>query len=535
MIVRELFARLGLDLDQGSFDRATAAVAGLQAGLVGVGAAVGAASVGLAALVKSTADAGTAVAKTSTKFGLSREALQEWQHAAEMSGVGSDEFEHGLRHLALTAYNAASGSGEAVHAFRQLGVQFRDGSGKVRPLAALLGDLNGRFAAMEGSTKKTALAQHLFGRGGSELLPLLSKSKEAVAGLKQEAHELGLVLSDQVIDDAKEFSRTAKLSTAALRGLGYAIGGPLLKGAGALSEAFARWVIVNRQWIASRVHAAVEVLRVAVSKLLQLARPWVELLVAVTTNGAVVKGVLLALALLLGGLLGQAIGSAAAAVARLVAALTALGIRGLIAASVPVLIGLGWLALAALIALVAEDIYGFFNGKESLTGTLVEKAKEAWQHFRAWLSTTLDAISADLKRVLSSTMDAVIALWKVSFTRFRQWLAKTWFLGEDDGPEERAASGGTDTGQWSQLGYSLLRGPSTWQAEPLFTGGAASPNASASRAMSLRTTQVVSPVNISVNASPSQSPDDIAFAVRTEIEDFHQTTLREAAAAAGVR
>ena len=274
MIVRELFARLGLDLDQGAFDRATAAVAGLSAGLLGVGAAVGAAGVGLAALVKSTADAGSAVAKASTKLGVSREALQEWQHAAEMSGVGSDEFEHGLRHLALTAYNAASGSAEAVHAFRQLGVQFRDGSGKVRPLAALLGDLNGRFAAMGDSTKKTALAQHLFGRGGSELLPLLSKNKEAVQGLKQEAHDLGLVLSDRVIDDAKEFTRTARLSTAALRGLGYAIGGPLLKGAGALSEAFARWVVANRQWISARVHAAVEVLRAVVSKLLQLARPW---------------------------------------------------------------------------------------------------------------------------------------------------------------------------------------------------------------------------------------------------------------------
>ena len=85
MIARELF-----DLDRGAFDRATAAVAG------------------------------TVVAKTSTKVGVSREALQEWQHAAEMSGVGSDEFEHGLCHLALTAYNAANGSGEAVLAFRQL-------------------------------------------------------------------------------------------------------------------------------------------------------------------------------------------------------------------------------------------------------------------------------------------------------------------------------------------------------------------------------------------------------------------------------
>ncbi len=272
------------------------------------------------------------------------------------------------------------------------------------------------------------------------------------------------------------------------------------------------------------------------SKLLQLARPWIDLLAAVTTNGTVVKGVLLALAVLLAGFFGQAIGSAAGAIARLVAALTALGVRGLIAAASPTLIGLGWLALAALIALVVEDIYGFFNGKESLTGKLVEKAKEGWQRFRAWFSSSLDAISAELKRVLSSTMDDVIALWKVSFTSFRRWLGSSGlgmlagFAGAGDDPTDRG-----EQGPWSQLGYKLLFGSNKWQPEPLFSGGAASPSASASRSMSRVSTQVMSPVNISVNASSSQSPEDIAFAVRREIEDFHQTTLREAAAASGVR
>ena len=132
-------------------------------------------------------------------------------------------------------------------------------------------------------------------------------------------------------------------------------------------------------------------------------------------------------------------------------------------------------------------------------------------------------------------MDEVIALWKVSFTRFRQWLGSSWLLGGGESAKAETAPSGGDAGLWSQLGYSLLRGPSTWQPEPLFSGGAASPSASASRSMSQRPTQVMSPVNISVNASPSQSPEDIAFAVRQEIEDFHQTTLREAAAAAGVR
>jgi hypothetical protein len=325
------------------------------------------------------------------------------------------------------------------------------------------------------------------------------------------------------------------LSTAALRGLGYAIGGPLLKGASSLAEAFARWVATHREWIASRVHAAVDLLRLAASKLLQLARPWIDLFVSLATNSVVVKGALVALALVAGGLLGQALVSATGAVLRLGAALVALGIRGLIAAAVPTLIGLAWLALAALIALVAEDIYGFFKGKDSLTGSLVEKTKEAWQRFRSWISEKLGAIADELTSVFAAAVDVVIQRWKAAFLGFKQWLRDTLLMGGPTADASDGSGGGKPKGL-AELARSLVLGPVDALLPGLFGGGAASPSASVARSASAPGGQTfLSPLSINVNAAPGQSAEDIATAVRREIEDFHQTTLREAAAAAGIR
>lgn len=51
------------------------------------------------------------------------------------------------------------------------------------------------------------------------------------------------------------------------------------------------------------------------------------------------------------------------------------------------LIGLAIAAAIALIIIIVDDLYAFFEGRPSITGWLVEKAKAGWDVFKGWLSS----------------------------------------------------------------------------------------------------------------------------------------------------
>ena len=48
----------------------------------------------------------------------------------------------------------------------------------------------------DNQAEKARLANELFGRSGSELMPLLNGEAGSIEAMKEQAHELGLVLGD---------------------------------------------------------------------------------------------------------------------------------------------------------------------------------------------------------------------------------------------------------------------------------------------------------------------------------------------------
>ena len=61
---------------------------------------------------------------------------------------------------------------------------------------------------MPEGAEKSSLAFDLFGKAGQELMPLLNGTAEEMDGLRQNAHDMGLVLSDDAIDAGAQFTDT---------------------------------------------------------------------------------------------------------------------------------------------------------------------------------------------------------------------------------------------------------------------------------------------------------------------------------------
>lgn len=144
--------------------------------------------------------------KSAQKIGTSTESLAGLGFAAEQSG---SSLEGMSRAAAILSRNlaAAAGGGEAQAAvFAAMGLSITDASGKLRPFDAILGEVADKFAGYEDGAAKAALAQRLFGRSGTDLIPLLNAGSQGIGELKEQAERLGVTFGETAGKQAEVFN-----------------------------------------------------------------------------------------------------------------------------------------------------------------------------------------------------------------------------------------------------------------------------------------------------------------------------------------
>lgn len=170
--------------------------------------------------IKAQIERADTAGKLSESLGLSVESLTQLQHAAEMADVSSDQLSIGLKTLATNALKVAEGTkGGPALAFETLGISVKNAAGQLKPTNVLFDQTAQKLSTMANSATKTALAQQIFGKSGSALIPLLN---EGAAGLKEMADEsdrLGLTVSGSAAKGAAELSDQIKLLNDRLQGI----------------------------------------------------------------------------------------------------------------------------------------------------------------------------------------------------------------------------------------------------------------------------------------------------------------------------
>lgn len=249
MILRELFIKLGLSLDEAAFARGNLAAELLK---VGLGKAVDAA-IGLGRAfvdnAKAAVEYGDEVLATSQSLGVATSTLQEFRHAAELSNVSVGEMDVSLKFLSKSMVAAKAGSGEQAEAFRKLGVSAVDGNGRLRDSGDVMEDLAAKLSAMPDGAEKTAVALQFFGRAGQRLIPMLNEGRDGIAAMRQEAHELGLVMGDDAIKAADALGDDLVRLSAISKGLWREAIAPLLPAIRDLVRRFLEWRKANAELI----------------------------------------------------------------------------------------------------------------------------------------------------------------------------------------------------------------------------------------------------------------------------------------------
>jgi len=201
----------------------------LAAGMAAVGAAAVAAGAYLYNMASETAAAGNAVDNYSRQMGFSRDAIQEWDYILSQNGASLYNFNYGVRRVTAAMGSLDEEGGKVGKAITQLGLNFDEVREK-SPEDAMSAIITA-FQDMEEGADKTALSLQIFGqRGGMTLMPMLNSSAKATEELRQRAHDLGMVMSNEAIDASSNFTNSLDTLTRTFDGVKNAIGAQLLPG-----------------------------------------------------------------------------------------------------------------------------------------------------------------------------------------------------------------------------------------------------------------------------------------------------------------
>jgi hypothetical protein len=238
------------------------AITGWGQKMTAIGAAVTAPLLGSA---KAFAEMGDRIAKASARTGVSVETLSELAYAADLSGASLETLEGSLRKMQKAIVEAADGSASANDALGKLGLTVED----LRGLSPdqqfkLIAD---RLSQIQSPALKAALAMELFGKSGTQLLPLMADGAKGIDALQAQARALGLTMSTEDAKAAEALNDAFDTLWKVIKQGVFVIGSALAPTLKAVSEWIVRTVVTTTAWIKQNKDLVVMIFKVAAAVL----------------------------------------------------------------------------------------------------------------------------------------------------------------------------------------------------------------------------------------------------------------------------
>ena len=154
----------------------------------------------LISMTKESAAYADEILTQSAVTGLSTEALQEYQYAAELVDVSLDTLTSSQTKMIRSMDAARHGSKEQAEAFDKLGISVQNADGTLRDAQDVFGDAIDALGAISNETERDAIAMTIFGRSARDLNPLIKAGSDGLRELTQEAHDVGYVMGEEALD-----------------------------------------------------------------------------------------------------------------------------------------------------------------------------------------------------------------------------------------------------------------------------------------------------------------------------------------------
>jgi hypothetical protein len=204
---------------QGGMSGLLSKVKAVRVAYFAVAAAIGGTVMAMTSAIKTTADHLDQLDEMSAKTGVSVEMLTSLELAAKQNGISMDQLATSIRMMYRSMNEASEGTKESADAYKLLGVNVKDASGKLKSGNAAFIEVAGALAKIENPAQRSALAMKVFGRAGTEMLPMLEGGEKALRGYIEQAQKLGLVFTESDAKRAAAFNDALDTFNARLRAI----------------------------------------------------------------------------------------------------------------------------------------------------------------------------------------------------------------------------------------------------------------------------------------------------------------------------
>lgn len=170
----------------------------------GIATAIGGIVSNLTEAVDLARSMGDNIDKSSRAMSLTTDAYQEWSHVMDINGASITDLNRGLMNM-RKLMGGGEPSKEFAEGMDKLGLSARVANGEIKTTEELLDASLKALADYEG-TDRDYITQALFGRSGTKLNAMFDGTSQDIEDLKQQAHDLGLVMSQDAVASAAAYN-----------------------------------------------------------------------------------------------------------------------------------------------------------------------------------------------------------------------------------------------------------------------------------------------------------------------------------------
>ena len=138
-----------------------------------------------------------------TQTGISTQKLQEFAYAARFVDTEVETITGSITKLTK---NMSGGSDSVAAAIDTLGIKTRDANGQLRDAQTVFCEAIDALGKVQNATERDSIAMTLFGNSAQQLNPLIQAGSDEWNRYAQEAHNAGLILSDDAVGALGSFN-----------------------------------------------------------------------------------------------------------------------------------------------------------------------------------------------------------------------------------------------------------------------------------------------------------------------------------------
>ena len=138
--------------------------------------------------------------------GLSTDQIQKFKFASDRIDVSLETLTGSMSKLTRNMASARDGNKATSEAFDLLGVSVVDSNGKLRDNDVVFQETIKALGEIENGTERDAVAMAIFGKSAQDLNPLILGGADALKMMGEEAEAAGLIMSQDTLDKANQFS-----------------------------------------------------------------------------------------------------------------------------------------------------------------------------------------------------------------------------------------------------------------------------------------------------------------------------------------